>query len=206
VTCIRAAETPQELEAIYRFRYQVYVMEMQRPQKDADHANRRIEDSLDRTGFNLAAWSGSRVVGIARANFARDGGLGSYDEFYDLGSVGNDHPWRTSIVTRLMVAPEHRHTMLPMMLVLACYRLGLENNIRWSFIDCNDHLVGFFTRLGFVQHLPKAWHPEYGHVTRMRLDLLDEAHLASVCSPFLGVLTEQAPSRTAAAQVAALDY
>jgi hypothetical protein len=96
--------------------------------------------------------------------------------------------------------------MLPLMLVLACYRLGLERNIRWNFIDCNDHLVGFFTRLGFVQHLPKAWHPEYGHVTRMRLDLLDEAHLASVCSPFLGVLAEQLPSRTSAAQVAALDY
>lgn len=203
---IRIADSTEELEAIYRFRYQVYVEEMQRPQKDADHANRRIEDSLDRTGFNLAAWSGSRVVGVARANLARDGDLGDYGEFYDLGSVGTDHPWRTSITTRLMVAPEHRHTMLPMMLVLACYRLGLENSIRWNFIDCNDHLVGFFTRLGFVQHLPKAWHPEYGHVTRMRLDLLDEVHLASVCSPFLGVLTERAPSRTTAAQVAALDY
>jgi hypothetical protein len=40
----------------------------------------------------------------------------------------------------------------------------------------------------------------------MRLDLLDEAHLASVCSPFLGVLTKRGLFRTTAAQIAALDY
>ena len=203
---IRIAESEEEREAIYRFRYQVYVEEMHRPQKDADDVARRIEDALDATAFNIAAWKGRTVVGVARANFARNGGLGMYEEFYDMNSVGVDHPWRTSITTRLMVAPEHRHSMLPMMLVIACYRLGLTNNIRWNFIDCNDHLVGFFTRLGFVQHLPNARHPEYGHVTRMRLSLLDDAHLASVCSPFLGVLSDKTLPRTTVAHVAALDY
>jgi GNAT superfamily N-acetyltransferase len=203
---IREARSNEELESVYAFRYRIYVDEMQRPQKDADHSRRRIEDSLDVTAINLAAWHDSTVVGVARVNLARDGALGMYEEFYDMRAAGTDHPWRTSITTRLMVAPEHRHSVLPLLLVLECYRVGLARNLRWNFIDCNDHLVGFFERIGFVPHLPRASHPEYGPVNRMRLDLLDEAHLESVSSPFLGVLKERTLPRFATANISALDY
>ena len=96
-----------------------------------------------------------------------------------------------------MVAPEYRHSVLTIRLMLELYRFGLAHEVRWSFIDCNAHLVDFFRRAGFVQHLPTTLHHEYGRVTPMRLSLLDEEHLACVGSPFLGALramcTNQAP-------------
>ena len=60
---IRRAETSDELEAVYHFRYLIYVEEMQRKQAYADHVRRRIVDPLDDGAVNLVAWSGSEVVG-----------------------------------------------------------------------------------------------------------------------------------------------
>ena len=71
---IRLAATDVELEALYAFRYRIYVEEMGRPQKYADHDMRRIRDPLDETGRNLVAWDNSEIVGCVRVNFARDGG------------------------------------------------------------------------------------------------------------------------------------
>jgi hypothetical protein len=188
--CIRAAATRDELEAVYRFRYRIYVEEMQRKQLYADHERRLIEDPLDAFSINLVAWLGSEVVGVIRNNAAADGPLGQYEEFYAMHTVGNDHPRRTSITTRLMLAPGHRRGTLAIRLASASYRIGLERNVRWNFIDCNDHLLHLFTGLGWTEHRSPAEHPEYGVVNRLRLDLYDSNHLAAVSSPFSQVLDE----------------
>jgi predicted GNAT family N-acyltransferase len=182
---IRIVSSAVELEKIYRFRYQIYVEEMHRHQKYADHDNKRIEDELDTHAINIAAFAGDTVVGVVRANVARRSSLGAYEAFYDLRGVGDEHPDHTGTVTRLMIAPHLRHTTLAVRLCIKCYTLGLENDVRWCFIDCNDHMVRFFEGLGFKPYMGKVMHEEYGHVTPMRLKLHDEKHLEAVKSPFL---------------------
>jgi hypothetical protein len=185
---IRIVSDPTDLEKIYRFRYRIYVEEMHRHQKHADHLNKRIQDELDEHAINIAAFDGDAVVGVVRANVARRSGLGPYESFYDLKCVGEDHPDHTGTVTRLMIAPHLRHTTLAVRLCITCYTLGLENDVRWCFIDCNDHMVHFFEGLGFKPYMGKVMHEEYGHVTPMRLRLHDERHLRSIRSPFLASL------------------
>jgi Acetyltransferase (GNAT) domain len=102
---IRVAESHADLEKTYRFRYQIYVEEMGRVQKYADHARRRIEDRLDKNAVNLAAFRDGKVVGVVRINFPRESDVGDYERSYHLSSVGKDHPTHTSINTRLMIAP-----------------------------------------------------------------------------------------------------
>jgi GNAT superfamily N-acetyltransferase len=161
---IRVAETRADLEKIYRFRYLIYVEEMGRVQSYADHARRRIEDPLDESAVNLAAFRGEDVVGVVRINCPRDSDVGDYERFYHLSSVGQDHPAHTSITTRLMIAPEYRKGRLAVRLATAVYEYGTVRGIRWSFIDCNPHLIPFFRGLGYVEHIPPADHPEYGTV------------------------------------------
>jgi N-acyl-L-homoserine lactone synthetase len=186
---IRRADEPTELELLFQFRYRIYVEEMGRRQKYADHARRRIRDPLDDFATNLVAWnSENQIVGAVRTNFARDGDLLGYEDFYAMHSVGRAHPINSSICTRMMVAPGHRRSLLAMRLSVAVYEYGLMRNITHNFIDCNDHLVPLYQKLGFVQHLPKQEHPEYGSVTCMVLDVLNRAHLERVSSPFLGSL------------------
>lgn len=206
---IRLATSHDELEQIYHFRYRIYVEEMQRKQHYADHVRRRIRDPLDDFAINLAAWDPSgNVVGIIRANRADAGDLGNYERFYEMDTAGSAHPTCTSITTRFMVLPEYRRSTLAVRLAIAVYEYGLVRGVAYNFIDCNDHLVPVFQGLGFIQHLPKKCHDEYGWVTCMRLSVLDRTHLKEMSSPFLDSLirwqrSTQTPHLTTGAGVPA---
>jgi len=187
---LRIARTPDELEQLYRFRYRIYVEEMGRIQKHADHVAKRIEDPLDAFATNIVAWdTKGYVVGGVRTNFSRNGFLCGYDEFYNMRFAGAQHPHSTSICTRLMIAPEYRRSTLAVRLSIAVYEFGLEHDVTHNFIDCNDHLVSFFEGLGFVKHIPSRLHEEYGLVNCMCVVLHDRVHLSQVASPFVPSLT-----------------
>ena len=203
LTDIRVAISGDELEEIYSFRYQIYVEEMNRKQIYADHRARRIEDPLDLDAINLGAWRGKALVGVVRINFPRDSDIGNYENFYRMRSVGEDHPSRTSIITRLMIAPKLRNTHLFLDLVAVCYAIGMARGIRWTFIDCNAHLVPLFLRLGYLAHTSPAVHEEYGLVSLLRIDLQNLKHLRQVKSPFAKMI-EMRNSATRSSQPATL--
>jgi hypothetical protein len=89
-----------------------------------------------------------------------------------------------------MIHPRHRKGTLAIRLARAIYRFGLERGIVTDLIDCNAHLVPFFTGLGYRVHRDDLVHPEYGAVTVMKLDLHDHLHLQGIRSPFLPVWQE----------------
>jgi GNAT superfamily N-acetyltransferase len=169
-TSIRLALTAEERELLYSFRYRIYVAEMNRPQKYADHARRRIEDPLDATGCNLVAWQGQAVVGCLRVNFAWQGQLDYYRDLLRMDELVSGYPEGVSLSTRLMVDPTWRGGNLAVRLSTEAYRLAKQNGVDWNFIDCNDHLVGYFQKLGYV-FTHRAVHEEYGTVNAMLLDL-----------------------------------
>jgi pyrroloquinoline quinone (PQQ) biosynthesis protein C len=186
---IRTATSHADRERIYRFRYQVYVEEMRRLQKYADHTARRIEEPFDLTGHLLIAESGPDVVGTLRTNRASLTSFGYYIDLFQLHSLGAAWPNHVTLTTKLMVAPSHRCGRLAIRLAREMYRFGREHGVRVDIIDCNAHLRGFFARLGYRPYMGTAIHPEYGEVLPMRLDLEDIAYLRSLQSPL-------APSRT----------
>jgi len=67
-------------------------------------------------------------------------------------------------------------------LAFATYDWGLHVGIKHNYIDCNDHLLKLFTRLGYAEHLPTLYLKEYGRVNSLRLNITDEQ------PPFLSVL------------------
>ena len=188
---IRPARNALELDKISQFRYAVYVEEMGRIQHDADQVFKRISDKLDHGGINIAAFAGEDVVGVVRVNFPATSPIGDYEDLYQLKKLGADHPRKTAIVTRLMIAPHLRRSTLAVRLCAECYLLGLDEGIKWCFIDCNDHLVEFFSGLGFREYIGKVRHEEYGMVTPMRLELNDLSHLNRIKSPFAACLASR---------------
>lgn len=180
---IRRAETAEDRERIYRFRYEIYVEEMRRVQKYADHERRRIEEPLDATAHLMIAERDGRTLGTLRTNFARETDLGYYVRLFQLDSVGDAFPSQVSLTTKLMIRPELRSGTLAVRLACAVYRFGLEQGIHHDFIDCNAHLERFFQRLGFRTYMGRVVHPEYGEVLPLRLALHDVAHLQRLGSP-----------------------
>lgn len=185
---VRKATTAAEREAIFRFRYAVYVEEMGRPQKDANHSSKTIRDYLDDFGCLYGAFDqDGDVVGTIRSNYRRIADFGMYDEFYRTAKFSEQFSNDISITTRLMVAPSLRKTSLAVRLACHAYRDGLDNGIKLDLMDCNEPLLQFFKRLGYQQGF-QAYHPEYGDVHVMHLFLQDLQHLKKMKSPFRRIL------------------
>ncbi len=188
---IRTVRSPADLHAVYRFRYEVYVEEMGRPQAYADHHLRRIEEPLDRAATIVAAFAQEGVVGTVRLNLANYSELGYYEDLYGMADVvGRHHPRATSITTKFMVARSHRKSTLSARLAVAIYREAVAAGVEYDFIDCNPHLEEYFERLGYRRYRERVRHHEYGEVMPMVLELRNLAHLERVGSPFARALRE----------------
>jgi hypothetical protein len=185
---VRVADTSDLREAVYRFRYDVYVREMGRSEPYADHGRRRLTDPMDATALIFAALDGQgQIIGTLRTNPLRDGGTAAYERLYGLTGLPAHVRDVTSITTRLMVSRSRRGGSLVVRLAAAICAAGLHAGIYTDFIDCNAPLVPFFIRLGYRDQ-GTILHPQYGHVTLMRLDLSDSLHLTGVRSPLLKVM------------------
>jgi hypothetical protein len=173
------AADPAVREAVFRFRYDIYVREMRRQQKDADHHRGRVEDALDRTAVLLAArdTGSGRIVGTVRANIVAGSDLGIYERLYGLEHLTGDEREQTSITTRFMVERERRGTALVVQMARALFARGVAAGVTTDYIDCNEPLVPFFARLGY-EPLRPIEHPDYGVVRLMRLAVRGGAPLS----------------------------
>lgn len=181
---VRMATSDADRERIFQFRYAIYIDEMRRTQRYADPDRRRIEEPFDATAHLVIAEHEGEVVGTVRANFGGETDLGYYGELFRMSEVGAAYPSRVSLTTKFMVAPAFRSGTLAVRIAACIFDFGCGRGIQHDFLDCNAHLEEFFGRLGYVKHMPKVVHPEYGLVQPMRLDLADEEHLRRVGSPF----------------------
>lgn len=189
---IERARSQKDLEDAYRFWYRVYVQEMSRHRDDplTDHAAQKLRDPIATSGcLLLARNSGGTIIGTV-LNTPTTEPIGKYEAFYGLDKLSSSQRRRSTITTKLMVAPRYRGTKLPMQLAKAAYARTLETAMLYDFIDCNDHLVGFFERLGYRTHRGKIHHPDYGHVNSMYIALEDAVHLYNVRSPIYPMLVE----------------
>src|SRR5688572_6621386 len=130
---IREASTPDDREAVFRFRYRVYVEEMGRVQQYVDHRARRVEVPLDRRAEVLAAWDGAEVVGTVRFNYAGRGGLGYYVGLYGMERFAPFFPARTCVTTKLMVASRLRNTTLGLRLCKHGCAAALRDGMSFDF-------------------------------------------------------------------------
>ena len=177
-----------DLRELFEFRYKIYFQEMRRFQLDADHESRVIRDRLDNWGRNFVVRKNGRIVAAIRGNFFRDGHDDKYESLYQPQSVGEDHPSKTCMVTRLMIDSDLRGSPLVLDLFLWLYSYAIDHDLNWILLDCNDWLINFFQRFGFLEYRGKVEHEEYGLVTPMRVNLKDEKHLRAVDSPYLPLL------------------
>ncbi len=180
------ARSPEQLDRVYRLRYQIYVEEMGRRQQYADHGQGIVCEPLDITGHVLSASvvHSDEVVATVRFNVGVDEHFGVYTELYRLSMFAPYFPSQVSITTKLMIAAPYRRDRLAVDLACFSYRRALELQACFDFIDCNPPLVPFFTRLGYRQVFDPVHHPEYGDVIPLVLVLHDVNHLQRIGSPF----------------------
>jgi hypothetical protein len=73
-------------------------------------------------------------------------------------------------------------------LAKTAFRLAYNLGVRFEMMCCHPRLLGFFTRLGYRQTLPKFYLEDYDEACPLVLVLADARYLKQVGSPFLSVL------------------
>ncbi len=146
------AETQEEKEAIYRFRYEVYVTEMRRYQENADHENRWLLDDDDEKPYSLLLYCGSidNITATARV-CAWDAGQIPDDAKERLSThlVPGIEGYNTAEVTRFMIKPQARgRFLLPSLIIHGYEYLAGEAGTDLSFFQSIPALVSHFRRLG----------------------------------------------------------
>jgi len=194
---IRLAQTEEELEAIYRFRYEIYVEELGYILAHTDHERKKIADPLDKTARIIGAFEDGKVVGTIRLNYARDSDMGNHTDLYSLHQAGEYHPCHTAVTERLMVANRFRGGSLGIRLAEAAYRMAHSDRIEFCFIGCKSHLVEFFLSMGFRPHKKNVKHPGIGEVALLVMVVSDLRHLEQVRSPLAKICREFPTSKEA---------
>lgn len=190
---VRLANSDEELEMIYGLRYRIYVEEMKRPQRYANHDKKTISDPLDCGAYNFYSSCAGQVTGIIRMNSATRTNLDWYSEFFGFDEVGCRYGVgraQVGIIGGFMVLPEYRGSDLAMSLMLESFRVGYTDGLRLMFLYCEAHHLRKYKMLGFKPYRDDAQHPDWGRVTQMVLDASDTEHLQKIRSPFCKAHTE----------------
>ncbi len=183
---IHIARTEEELNELYQLRYKIYIEELGRTQKHADHALRTIKEPIDEFSENFVAYHHGQLIGAVRFHFCNRYEDSVYQDVYKFKRFGHFYPNHISYVTKLIVLPEFRNRIIALRLAEACYRLGMKMTY-FNIIDCYQPLIPFFIRLGYRFYTEDTYHPEFGKVTPMVLLSRDFIHLEKVKSPFAHV-------------------
>jgi CRP-like cAMP-binding protein len=157
---VHIAETEEERDAVFRFRYSVYVEELGRKLGNADHRTRQVHDIEDDRPYTTLLYTADGDGDLTGTIRVRHWGPGevpekdweafSMDRFEGLSELG------TAELGRLMVKPDRRGQLGIVSIACALYQLNAtELDIDVAFLNCATGLVRHYRLLGFRTYAGK---------------------------------------------------
>ena len=185
---LKIATTPEEREAIYRLRYEIYAVENGfRAQGPADY--RAWEDVSDAKAVHLCATTNGELVGALRTLYGADAAIpNDLHEAYELARFAAVVPLeKIAVTSRFALRPEHRAGMAALQLFVESARIQRERGVELSFGDAPLNLVSFYSALGFRTYAAPYHHPVAGTLVPFVLPAGDLPHLRQIRSPLLAL-------------------
>ena len=190
---IEAASSDAEREAIYRFRYRVYVEEMNRYRSIADHDGKRLVEPDDAQSHLYYAADGEAVVGTMRLTWGGDAPFTDrHIEQYDLAPFLEAVPQDQMVIgERFMVERAYRGTDLIFRLFCSYLQFVNERRIQLIFGDSEPHLLNLYQGLGFRTYSGKNVNsPETGYLIPLVMVPEDLDYMRTIKSPLCDVLQD----------------
>jgi GNAT superfamily N-acetyltransferase len=188
---VRKVIAEEEIEALYRFRYQIYVEEESFTRR-ADHKRRQLKDELDNAAHSYAIFDGARVLGSLRVLFL--------DEIEDISLLVNKFrlqpalealgPGAICTTSRFMIDPSLRNGKIIFRLMRIAYEDILQKGARINYGDCSPHMIPFYEHLGYRRYTRGFNDSDYGYKIPILMLLRDQIHLAEVGSLLLSLARE----------------
>lgn len=190
---IGLATSPDEREAVYRFRYRIYVEEMGRYGSIADHQGKRLIEDDDAASHLITAFKGDQLVGTARLMCGSDAPFTARQiKQYDLEDFQNCLPDDQMIIgERFMIDPALRGSDLLYRIFCFYMNFANERRIQLAFGDCEPHLLNVYQSLGYRAYTRNNVNsPETGYLIPLVFVTEDTAYLQRIASPLAAVLTD----------------
>lgn len=186
---VMLATTLEERKRIYQFRYQVYVDEMRKQPKDANHQERLLTDSLDDTATLFYIAQADQIIATLRRNFLDSSPLPeSLSQIFAIPQFASAFPKSAlSLSSRLMVAPAWRNSATVGAIILEAYRDARSRGIQFDFLHAAPWLMPFYENMGYRRYRYHFLDQEVGLQIPQVLVLEDSQHLQAVRSPFYRV-------------------
>ena len=143
------AASADEVDAVQRLRYQVYVEELGRYRDLADDLSGRLAEPEDDHSWLFYCRDGDQVVAATRMTWGGDGFSVRQVEQYQLASFLEEIPPELMAVgERNSVLPAYRGTGVFEELMLHTYPLVDTHGLRLVFGCCEPHLLSLFLGMG----------------------------------------------------------
>ncbi len=187
MSSVRVAELEHEREAVFRFRYSVYVEELRRGIAPIDERRRWVRDAEDddpRTLLLYTAGGDEDVTGTARLRGWPPGGVpDDVAQRFALGSFAGIDALGTAELGRVMLRSDQRGHDGLVALLSASYQLArAELDADVVFLTCLSGLVHHYRHAGFRTYAARLVPTADGVTVPMMLVLFDRSHLDRVGS------------------------
>jgi len=188
----RLTRDPAELEAIYRFRFQVYYGELGARLPEDTVRSGQLRCDLDAVAYQYASFEDGQVVGCVRVadlkDIRKDNTLIAK---YRLHEVINT--WGKDAITfpgRMAVSEKFRNRSLALRLMTLATEEARGREIRLAFLDSTPHLLPFYEAVGFRRYAPAFSDPLFGFKQPLLFLLHDYVGLKAIGSPLARTLHE----------------
>lgn len=143
------ARTQQEREAVYRFRYRVYVEELKRDYPDADHERKWLLDEDDDQDYAVNFYTGDvdDITGSMRLLVWSPGKVpDSYFQMFSMDTFPGIGDLTTAELGRLMIRPDQRGNTIFPSLMCAMYEHLVSMDAQLCFLYCVPGLVKHYRK------------------------------------------------------------
>ncbi|MBW4698807.1 MAG: cyclic nucleotide-binding domain-containing protein [Aphanocapsa lilacina HA4352-LM1] len=184
---VKMAATDAEREAIFRFRYRVYIQEMNMWLPHTDHRHQRVCDRHDESAVLFYIAEQGEVVATLRRNTVDfDHCPSEWREAFALERFAGIAPNALSLSSRFMVDHRFRHSPMAARLAVAAYRHGREEGLRFDFLLSRFHQIEMYEHFGYRRYVNN--YLDVNHALGLMAPMVcvgeDVEHLHSVGSPF----------------------
>ena len=146
---VNIVTTQDEREALYRFRYEIYVEELKRDYPDADHERRWLRDHDDEQDYSVNLYLGplDHIVGVVRLLIWPAGEIPEdYYRLFSMETFPGLEDFVTAEMGRLMVRPTSRGGAVFPSLINAVYEHLVARDVQFCFLYCVPGLVKHYRR------------------------------------------------------------
>ena len=200
-TLVRIAENEEDKNALYAFRYRIYVDEFQLAPAEADHERKILRDDLDEVGISYVLWRDDRVIGSLRtvhlADMPNPGKL--IDKFGLARAMQRFGVDAIAATSRFMLDPKVRQGRAIYDMMDIAYRQAMERGVRLNYGDCSPHLLPFYEHLGYRRYTRAYNDTSYGYKLPILMLTRDHVWFTRVKSPLARVVTRYPDDRDARA-------